>query len=529
MLNRIMRVMWLAAAVAAVPVSADIIVTTHNGKGAAGGEHVISIGSQSIAFASEPSLSVSLEGQWKFIIDPANAGIQKGWNKPEYNDAAWGVINVPGLWEDQGYTQENPNWTEDRLKRPYSGYAWYRRTIIVPADWKGRKIFLNLGYIDDFDWTYVNGTMVGSTTTIGQAASDIARSYPVPEGTVKFGQPNLIVVRVLDKLGDGGITRGPATLTADTPLSYTGRPAGGRSGSDAVRVGTSVVVEKGVTARDATSVMGNVRVRGHVTGDAVAVLGTVTIEPGGRVDGDAVAVAGSVTIEPGGRVDGDAVAVAGSVHRRAGATIGGSVTQVGSAVALPSIPGWSGIPGLPGGSTGTAMLGGFILSLLFAVVAAVVVALFPDRMEMMAAVILEHPGQSFGAALAGGLAILLISGALTITLIGIPLVLVVGLFTAGILLAGNVAVRLAVGVKLVEAAGQPAKPMIVCAVIGSVVLALLKLVPYAGMLVLVMLSLLGFGAVVATGFGKRPDWLARRLGWQAPPPPNIPEARPPLP
>jgi len=52
----------------------------------------------------------------------------------------------------------------------------------------------------------------------------------------------------------------------------------------------------------------------------VAIGGSVTIA--GHVRRDAVAIGGSVTLEPGARVEGDAVAIGGAVSVAEGATLG---------------------------------------------------------------------------------------------------------------------------------------------------------------------------------------------------------------
>lgn len=93
-------------------------------------------------------------------------------------------------------------------------------------------------------------------------------------------------------------------LPADAAASQMPRP---RRRQDVVRVGGSVKV-----ASDE-----------HVTGDAVAVGGSIDID--GQVDGDAVAVGGSATLGPNADIRGDLVVIGGSLKQDPKAKVGGQV------------------------------------------------------------------------------------------------------------------------------------------------------------------------------------------------------------
>ncbi len=66
-----------------------------------------------------------------------------------------------------------------------------------------------------------------------------------------------------------------------------------------------MTIEKGAITDDAVCIGCSLTVRGHVTGDAVALWGEVEVSPGGVVDGDVTAVLGGVRLGHGARVDGD--------------------------------------------------------------------------------------------------------------------------------------------------------------------------------------------------------------------------------
>ncbi|MHC4253738.1 MAG: glycoside hydrolase family 95 protein, partial [Planctomycetota bacterium] len=127
----------------------------------------------------------------------------------------WPIVKAPAHWEDQ------PGGPGD-----YDGIAWYRRFVEVPAGWKGEKLALSLGKIDDADETFVNGVLVGKTGVVGgghQGAWSASRRYEVAPGHVRPGGANLIAVRVHDSGGKGGIWEGPLSIScAKGSLSLEG-------------------------------------------------------------------------------------------------------------------------------------------------------------------------------------------------------------------------------------------------------------------------------------------------------------------
>lgn len=107
------------------------------------------------------------------------------WISPQYNDSLWSSINVPMPWEDQGLPG-------------YDGVVYYRKDFFITEEQLKENIQLHLGTIDDVDYTYVNGVMLGETSRW-----DAQRIYTVPRSALKKGK-NTIVVKVLDTGGGGG-------------------------------------------------------------------------------------------------------------------------------------------------------------------------------------------------------------------------------------------------------------------------------------------------------------------------------------
>ena len=81
--------------------------------------------------------------------------------------AAWGYYKVPACWPGiEDYMQSDyqtlypdPSWKNTKLSEVQS--AWYERTITIPKDWAGRRIVLDVEYLNSYAAVYVDGRKVG--------------------------------------------------------------------------------------------------------------------------------------------------------------------------------------------------------------------------------------------------------------------------------------------------------------------------------------------------------------------------------
>ena len=144
-----------------------------------------------------------LPESWKF-----KTGDNPEWASPAFNDSGWGTITPGVVWEQQGFPA-------------YDGYAWYRATFTIPSKFKKDAetyggLSLQLGKIDDVDFTYFNGDLIGKT---GQLPPDFitkwdeSRVYSIPASKVNWDKPNTLAVRVYDGTGNGGIYSDPIQLS----------------------------------------------------------------------------------------------------------------------------------------------------------------------------------------------------------------------------------------------------------------------------------------------------------------------------
>lgn len=91
--------------------------------------------------------TISLDGEWDFATDSYADGSYA---------AQTGKIQVPGIWNNQGFGPEN-----EKVRFNYIGVGHYRRVVSVPESWKGRSVFLVLGGISRYASVRVDGKPVG--------------------------------------------------------------------------------------------------------------------------------------------------------------------------------------------------------------------------------------------------------------------------------------------------------------------------------------------------------------------------------
>ncbi|MBN1942700.1 MAG: 9-O-acetylesterase [Phycisphaerae bacterium] len=110
--------------------------------------------------------------------DYHNDGFDLGWADPH---------NAPDQWKDAA----------DHLQFQEIGAVWFRRTVDIPSDWVGQELVLELGAIDDYDTTYVNGLEIGRTGKDVLNYWTHPRVYHVPKHCTASGK-NVIAVRVFN-------------------------------------------------------------------------------------------------------------------------------------------------------------------------------------------------------------------------------------------------------------------------------------------------------------------------------------------
>jgi hypothetical protein len=248
---------------------------------------------------------------------------------------------------------------------------------------------------------------------------------------------------------------------------------------DLVRIGGSAVVEKGEQVQDAVAVGGDVTVHGEVRGDAVAIGGDVIVKAGGQVGNDAVAVGGRLVMEPGAEIGGSEIEVAGE--------------------AMSEALEWASVVPVVWGPLKAFYWMGKLVALL--ALGMLLLTLLPAQMEAVMTAAERNAWKTVAVGLVGVLAIAPFLALLCLTIIGIPLIPLVITAVAVALLFGYVGVGYLVGRKLPWEALKGRSPLLALA-LGMLLLSVANEVPWLGWLVFFAASLLGFGAVLRSTFGR---------------------------
>lgn len=127
--------------------------------------------SKAAALRDTPARSryhLSLNGQWSFHHSPDPEARPVGFEKPDYDVSSWGKVAVPGILQAEGQGTpvfigsgypfpRNQPWIDHKLNEVGS----YRREVVVPAHFAGRRLLLTVGAAGAAYYLFVNGERVG--------------------------------------------------------------------------------------------------------------------------------------------------------------------------------------------------------------------------------------------------------------------------------------------------------------------------------------------------------------------------------
>jgi hypothetical protein len=159
-----------------------------------------------------------LATRWAAAVSPANALPE--YPRPQLVRRDW--LNLNGLWQlafgkpddavpagkDLGRQVLVPYPIESALSgvMEHADRVWYRRTVELPAAWKGRRVLLHFGAVDWEATVYVNGKEVGS-----HRGGYDGFSFDVTEALKPDG-PQELIVKVFDPTDQGDQPRGKQVL-----------------------------------------------------------------------------------------------------------------------------------------------------------------------------------------------------------------------------------------------------------------------------------------------------------------------------
>lgn len=155
--------------------------------------------------------SIALAGLWRFSLDQVDRGAKLGWAGENFDDSQWKHIYAPTKWgwERWGHKRDAGRY---HFNKPYNGFAWYRKKLVVPESWRDNDLVLRLGpRWGNQDWLAVNGQFIsivsgrmyarGEPTGKGSNSETIT----IPADLVRFGKENTLALRVFNNSNIGGI------------------------------------------------------------------------------------------------------------------------------------------------------------------------------------------------------------------------------------------------------------------------------------------------------------------------------------
>lgn len=141
-----------------------------------------------------------LNGTWKFNWVKQPSDRPADFYKPGYDVSGWDEIPVPSNWEMFGYGTPiytnitYPHRNNPPYIQPQEGYTAvdepnpvgsYRRDFQIPADWKGKQIYIHFNGVYSAMYIWINGKKVGySQGANNDAEFDITRYVRTGNNTV---------------------------------------------------------------------------------------------------------------------------------------------------------------------------------------------------------------------------------------------------------------------------------------------------------------------------------------------------------
>ncbi len=120
---------------------------------------------------------------------------------------AWHKLTVPGTWDDQS----------NGVLAKFDGIAWYRAEAKIPAEWQATQVTLATEQIDNAHEAYFNGVKLGGAGAFPpkyESGLKELKKYVVPSEHIRYGEANVVAIRIYDHDGKGGFKGAAPSLSA---------------------------------------------------------------------------------------------------------------------------------------------------------------------------------------------------------------------------------------------------------------------------------------------------------------------------
>ena len=195
---------WLASCLAAVTVLGSVSVP------AAAKDAEDTQAEQSEMFVPETKAEKgNFNSGWKFHLGEAENAGQK-----DFDDSQWEDIQLP---HDFSMDQEFSAQYEAESGFLPGGTGWYRKTVVLPADYEGKTLTLNFDGVYNHAYVYVNGTKIGENFYGYNDFSLDITDYVTCDGSTE----NVIAVMVVNEFPSSRWYSGSG-IYRDVTLSVSG-------------------------------------------------------------------------------------------------------------------------------------------------------------------------------------------------------------------------------------------------------------------------------------------------------------------
>ena len=130
------------------------------------------------------------DDNWRF-----HRGGALGAENPDFNDSNWRKVDLPHDWGIEDLPGTNSPFNKDAISQVGGGFTtggtgWYRKTFIIPAGQKDKRIIIQ------FDGVYMNATVFVNGQNIGTHPYGYTGFWFDITDKIKFGEKNIIAVEV---------------------------------------------------------------------------------------------------------------------------------------------------------------------------------------------------------------------------------------------------------------------------------------------------------------------------------------------
>lgn len=137
------------------------------------------------------AVNYTINEAWKFSKEDIKESEKVG-----FSDKNWSVVSIPHTWNEEDAVDETAGF--------YRGACWYRRTIFIGNEAKGKNTLINFDGANQVVELYVNGKSVGKHIGGYTAFNFDITSF------IQVGKPNLFAIKV-----DNSYNENIPPLTAD--------------------------------------------------------------------------------------------------------------------------------------------------------------------------------------------------------------------------------------------------------------------------------------------------------------------------